>query len=199
LAKSQFGPILASLSGDKKAAMMVTTLASIAALLVAFQNTPDDPAKKTAQTLARACAEATAKNDLDKVIDLTFPLAVAAMGGREKAIQREQEALKRAEQAGFKLLSVKEVPPPDKILSTKKARYCVVPVSFQVKVGEDKFLLRSALIGISIDSAKTWKFVDISLGEKNIRKYIPDIPIELEFPPVAELIPEKKETRKSGS
>jgi hypothetical protein len=178
---------------------MVTTVASIAALLVVFQNTPDDPAKKTAQTLARDFAEATAKNDLDKVLDLTFPLAVAAMGGREKAIQHAREELKRAEQAGAKILSVEEVPPPDKIFSTKKARYCVAPVSFQVKVGDDKFLLRSALIGISIDSAKTWKFVNTSLGEKNIRKYIPDIPNEMEFPPIAKLIPEKKETRKSGS
>ena len=34
----------------------MTTLAPFVALLVAFQNTPDDAAKKSAQDLARKCS-----------------------------------------------------------------------------------------------------------------------------------------------
>ena len=169
---------------------MTTTLASIVVLLTAFQNSPDDPAKKSARDLAREYSEATVKNELGKVVDLTHPLAVAALGGREQAIKRSEAEAKRAEQGGLKMLSVESVPFPGKIFATKKAHYCVVPVSFRITVGESRFLLRSALIGVSNDSGKTWKFVDVSMGEKTIRKYIPDIPQELEFPPKSQLIPD---------
>jgi hypothetical protein len=169
---------------------MITTLAPIITLVVALQDSPDDPAKKSALELARQCAEATVKNDVAKVIDLTYPLAIDAVGGRKKAIQRAREELKKAADSGIKVLSLEKVVPPEKVFATKKAQYCVVPVSFHIKVVDSKYLLRSALIGVSIDSGKTWKFVDISMGEKNIRKYIPDIPGDLEFPPKAEMIRE---------
>ena len=172
---------------------MITTLAPIIALLVAFQNSPDDAAKKSAHEVARQYGEATLKNDHAKVIDLTYPLAVEAVGGREKAIQKVQEEHQRAKDKGVKILSLEKVVAPDKISATKKAQYCVVPISFHIKVVDSQYLLRSALIGISIDSGKTWKFVDISIGERIIRRYIPDMPRELEFPPKAALIPEQNE------
>ena len=171
---------------------MVTTLTSIATLIVALQNVPDDSAKKSAQELARKCAEATVKNDIGTVIDLTHPMAVSAMGGREKAIKLAREAMKKSEQDGVKIVSVERVLPPEKIHASKRAYYCVVPVSFQITIDDSKFLLRSALIGISIDSGKKWKFVDISLGEKTVRKFLPDMPGELKFPAKPEVIPEKQ-------
>ena len=124
---------------------MITTLAPILALLVAIQNNPDDAAKKSAEDLARKCALATVKSDFATVIDLTYPLAVDAVGGREKAIQRSQDELKRAERSGVKVLSLEKVVAPDKIFSTKKAQYCVVPISFHLQVEDSKRFLRSAL------------------------------------------------------
>jgi hypothetical protein len=169
---------------------MITSLAPIIALLVALQNSPDDAAKKSAEELARQYAQATVKSDFAKVIDLTYPLAVDAVGGREKAIQRAQDELKRAQRGGVRVLSLEKVVSPGKVFATKRAHYCVVPISFHLKVEDSNYLLRSALIGISIDFGKTWKFVDISMGEKIIRRYIPDVPGELEFPPKAEMIRE---------
>lgn len=174
---------------------MIATLVPTVALLVAFQNTPDDAAKKSAQDLARKCAEATVTNDVATVIDLTHPQAVAALGGREKAIKRTQDELKKAEQDGVKMLSFDEVKPPAKIHVSKQAQYCVVPIAFRIKIGDKKFRLRTALIATSIDSGKTWKFVDLSMGEKNVRRFLPDIPAELEFPPKADLIPEEQEAK----
>jgi hypothetical protein len=169
---------------------MITNLAPIITLLVALQNSPDDPAKKSAHEFGRQYGEATAKNDAAKVTDLTYPLAIEAVGGREKAIQRALEERKKAEENGIKVLSLEKAVPPEQIFATKKAHYCVVPILLHMTIADSKYLFRSALIGISIDSGKTWKFVDITLGEKIIRKYIPDIPGELKFPPKAELMPE---------
>ena len=75
--------------------MTATTVTAIAALLVAYQNSPDEPAKKSARELARNTPSATVKSEMDKVIDLTHPMAVAALGGREKAIQTRKRNSKR--------------------------------------------------------------------------------------------------------
>jgi hypothetical protein len=175
--------------------MLTTTIMSMAVVLVGVQKAPDDSAKESAQKLANACAQATVKKDLAKVIDLTYPSAVAAMGGRRTAIKIAEAELKKTEQGGLKMLSVAEVLLPKKIYSSAKAHYCVVPVSFHIRVDDSKYLLRSALIGISIDTGKTWKFVDISMGEEDVRKLLPDMPKELDFPPKADAIPEKDADR----
>lgn len=169
---------------------MIFTLTSIATLIVALQNAPDDPTARSAQKLARECADATVKKDFAKVVDLTHPSAVAAGGGREKVIKLVEAEIKKAEQDGVKMLSAQDVLAPAKIYPSKRAHYCVVPVSFKMKIDDKKFHLKTALIGISIDSGKSWKFVDISLGEETVRKLLIDMPKELEFPPKAELIPE---------
>lgn len=173
--------------------MLTTTIMSMAIVLVGVQKTPDDSAKESAQKLANACAQATIKKDLAKVIDLTHPSAVAAMGGRRLAIKTAEEELKKAERDGVRMLSVAEVLVPKKIYPSAKAHYCVVPVSFHIKVDDSKYFLRSALIGISIDAGKAWKFVDVSLGEEAVRKLLPDMPKELGFPPKAEAVPESKD------
>ena len=172
--------------------MLTATVMAMAVVLVGVQKASDDLAKESAQKLAKACAEATVKKDLAKVIDLTHPMAVAAMGGRQKAIKLAEEELKKAEQDGVKMLSVAEVLLPEKIYPSVKAHYCVVPVSFRIKVDDSRYFLRSSLIGISINAGKTWKFVDISLGEKAVRALLPDMPKELAFPPKAEAVPDGK-------
>ncbi len=77
-----------------------------------------------------------------------------------------------------------------RFIHRSEPQYCVVPISFKVKIDDADYHLKSALIGMSINSGKTWKFVDISMGEKIVRKVLHDMPAELEFPPKAELIPE---------
>ncbi len=86
---------------------MIFTLTSIATLIVALQNAPDDPTARSAQKLARECADATVKKDFAKVVDLTHPSAVAAGGGREKVIKLVEAEIKKAEQDGVKMLSRK--------------------------------------------------------------------------------------------
>ena len=172
--------------------MLTTTIISMAVVLIGFQKTPDDSAKESAQKLARACAEATVKKDFSKVIDLTHPMVVKAMGGRKVAIRLAEEEMKKTEQDGVKMLSVAEVTSTREDLPFGQAHYCVVPVSFQIKVDDSKYFLRSALIGISIDAGKTWKFVDTSMGEEAVRKFLPDMPKELDFPPKAEAVPDGK-------
>ena len=135
------------------------------------------------------------KSDIATVIDLTHPRAVSALGGREKAIKRTEDELKKAEQDGVKMLSFDEVKPPAKIHATKQAQYCIVPIAFRLMIADKKYLLRTALIATSTDSGKTWKFVDLSMGRENVRRFLPDLPAELEFPPRAELIPEQPESR----
>jgi hypothetical protein len=162
---------------------MATALTLIATLIVALQSSPDDPAKKSAQQLAQMCGEATVKNDVEKLIDLTHPKAVALMGGRDRAIKLTREAMKKMETEGVKMVSLGKVLAPEKIYPAGESLYCAVPVSFHMTIDDSKVLLRSALIGVSGDSGKTWKFVDISRGEKLVRELLPDMPAELKFPP----------------
>jgi hypothetical protein len=171
--------------------MVSTTLTSIAAVIVALQGDPDDPAKKSAQEFAKKCAEATYKSDVEALVDLTHPKVVAIMGGRDKAIKLMREVMKKTEDQGIKMLSVGEVLVPDKIYPSNGSYYCAVPVSFHVMIDDKKVLLRSGLIGVSADSGKTWKFLDINRGEKAVRELVPDIPADLKFPPKPEAIPEK--------
>ncbi len=170
--------------------MMVSALTSVAALIVAMQNAPDDPALRTAQKLARRCAEATVKKDFEEVVDLSHPAAIKVLGGRTRAIKLIKEQLEKSEKDGVKLLSVKKVGLPEKIYPSKTAHYCVVPIAFQIMIDEKMSYLKTALIGISIDKGKAWKFVDISLGEEAVRKFLPELPADLEFPPKAEMLPD---------
>jgi len=155
-------------------------------LLPAVPAAQSGPEQKAAQSQAQVCVDATVKGDIEKVVDLTHPKVITTSGGRQNLISATLKKRNAIEQQGVTYVSGR-ADAPSTIYMAESGIYCVVPVVYRVRAGENKLIMKSPLIGVSTDSGKTWKFLDTSPGESVVRKVFPEIPKELKFPPDEEL------------
>lgn len=144
------------------------------------------PELKAAQGQAQKCVEATVKGDIETVVDLTHTRVIAVSGGRQQIISATLKKRNALENQGVSYVSGK-ADTPTSLYKSKTELYCVVPVAYRVKAGDNKLIMKSPLIGVSTDRGKTWRFLDTSPGEANVRKVVPELPTELKFPPDEEL------------
>ena len=144
-----------------------------------------EEAKTNLRLQAQVAADATVSEDWDKLIDSTHPKVIDAMGGRNKAKLIMKQGMGGNDQNGFKVLSC-ECGIPSEIHTGSGKWFAIVPAPMlmQAKNGQ-KFMGAGAMLGISADGGRTWKFVSAS-GTSSYKpgliKLFPDIPDSLEFP-----------------
>lgn len=160
---------------------MASNLSLLAPVVALSLATGDDPAARAARDQARLCVAAVVAGDLGKVADLTHPRALAAAGGRQKMIDALRRARAGLEADGVSYLSG-EAGLPASLHRGKGGLYCVVPVAYRIRSGDDRYRLRSPLVAVSADEGRTWRFADTAPGEEAVRKVIPEIPRDLAFP-----------------
>ncbi len=162
--------------------MTNAVLLSLAVLLPAQAEPSPDAAKlKAAHDQAQACAEATVKGDYEKLADLTNPAAIEAMGGRASMIAKVKDGLAEMKKEGVHLVSSRATA-PEAIHAVDSDLYTIVPTSLIIQTKQGKIRSRSYLLGHSSDDGKTWKFIDGSPGEPQIRKLLPNLPKVMRFP-----------------
>ena len=148
-----------------------------------------DPKIDAAQAQAQACAEASITGDLNKLADFTHPKLIALIGGRTKLIEGLSKQREKLKIAGLSFVSV-QAQVPTEVIAGGAGWYCVVPLTYRVKTVEGRMLLDQPMLGISNDDGKTWRYLDLTMTEPQVRKLFPEIPKTLKIPPDAEPRPD---------
>lgn len=139
--------------------------------------------KEAVKKLADEVGQATMKGDYAKVIDMTHPGLVKALGGREKAIQTAKDAMAQVAKQGITLKSF-TTGDPEEFFVEGKNTFVVVPNSVVMNFPGGKLVGKSFLLGISDDDGKTWKFAEGSglHDTKENEKSLPKFPAKLKLP-----------------
>jgi hypothetical protein len=152
-----------------------------AALAGCRAKAPDDPLAETVKAEVDKMMTATADGRYEVVIDMTHPKALEEMGGREKALEVIGVAMDQLKGKGVRF-KVTEVGKPT-VVKGDGGHYAVAPYTMEVTAPGKKATSRTAVVGVSVDGGKTWKFVNTDTkGEAEIRKILPDLPRDLKIP-----------------
>lgn len=154
----------------------------------------EDRAEAVAMDIQKL-GEAIKNNQLDRVIEMTYPPILEAMGGKEKALAALREFMDSAEAASFKVQGF-EVHHPLTFLEGDELDYVIVPFSTVMEVRELTIRASGYQLGVKKKAAADWKFVDgEKLDDEMFDTYFPDFPDRSKLPQVTkELLPspEKK-------
>lgn len=116
------------------------------------------------------------------MIDLTYPKAVEAAGGRDKMVAALARGMKEMETDGVVVLS-STAEAPTQIVHVSGSIYAVLPTTLKVKAQDGIFQTESSMIGISTDSGATWTFIDAGgKDQSQLRKMLPDVADKLNLP-----------------
>lgn len=158
---------------------------SFALLFIAhFTLAADDEAEKAlVKRKAQEVGTAVIKGDFAKVVDLTYPKVVTAMGGREKMIAAVETGMKQMKTQGFSFRSL-TAGTPGAFLTEGGNTFTIVPTTLEMGVPGGKAIAKGYLLGISADGGKAWTFVDgAGLESKQQREIVlPKLPPMLKLP-----------------
>jgi hypothetical protein len=169
----------------------------LALVVVVSQDAPKDEAVKLKAALdqAKACAKATVDGDFAKVIDMTNPIALKTLGGKEMMLKQITAAMEQMKQQGVAIKGT-TVEPAKSLTRSASTIYCVLPTTTIITVQQQKVTATGFLLGSSTDDGKTWTYLDGSSGEAAVRTLLPDVPKDMTFPaktaPKVEKIAEEK-------
>jgi hypothetical protein len=132
---------------------------------------------------AQEVNDAFRRRDFARMIDLTYPKAVEAAGGRDKMVAALAKGMKEMEAEGVTVLS-STAGAPTQIVHISGSVYAVVPTTLKVKARDGIFQTESSMIGISADSGATWTFIDAGgKDQTQLKKMLPDVADKLNLPP----------------
>lgn len=131
---------------------------------------------------AQEVNDAFRRRDFARMIDLTYPKAVEAAGGRDKMVAALARGMKEMETDGVVVLS-STAEAPTQIVHVSGSIYAVLPTTLKVKAQDGIFQTESSMIGISTDSGATWTFIDAGgKDQSQLRKMLPDVADKLNLP-----------------
>ena len=127
--------------------------------------------------------KATQTGDYEKIIDLSHGNVVAALGGKNKALETVQRQMQLMKDRKMMLTEFK-IGEPWPFTRSKENKFVVVPTQITLTIPGNIVQADSFLLGISADQGKTWKFVDGAgiKSEKQQEKILPPLPKELKLP-----------------
>jgi hypothetical protein len=156
---------------------------ALAAFLFLFMFAPvqEDQRLDTAAKEAQRAADATVKADVETLADLTHPKIIELAGGRDRMIEAVRKGMESMKAQGIAIRSA-EVAKPERIVEGEGALYCLIPQTVVLDVEGGTLTSRSHVIGVSRDSGKTWRFIDVAPGAAKTREMFPEIPKDLKIP-----------------
>lgn len=131
---------------------------------------------------ARAACETLVSGDLEKFVGWTHPKLVQAMGGRERLVAALKTGQRDMARQGIQLVSA-QIRSKVELARTSKDWFAIVPYDLEMTVPAGRVLVRTWLLGISSDQAKTWTFVDGgTLNAASVKRLFPNFPDQLTLP-----------------
>lgn len=171
-------------------------LAVLIAAVPTFAADPPKPedAKKAAKKAAQEMGDASVKGDDTAAYDLMYEPAVKAAGGKEELVRKAKAGRKAMEDIGVTLKSY-TVDDPGDLYTEGDNTFVVLTATTEGKTPTGTIKIPAAVLGISTDGGKTWKFVDVKAARnaEMKKKVLPKLPAKLELPEVKppELVKEK--------
>ena len=139
-------------------------------------------ARARAEALAKECGDAMVKQDFARMVDLTLPLLVTRMGGREAMIAHMQEGMQAGKGPRLTRIDIGEPTIHDR----GAVVYAIVPMRLHFKVmlfvpdSQSSYLL-----GVSSDRGHDWTFLDgAGLGDGKVKRILTDFPDDIPLPTV---------------
>ncbi|MGE3808148.1 MAG: hypothetical protein AB7K24_26090 [Gemmataceae bacterium] len=130
---------------------------------------------------AESLSQAFLKKDFGRAVDLTYPLIVAELGGREKMIALISRP-KGIELKGMKLGT------PEGPVEAAGKWYVIYPYTMSAEVpGRRPLQTQTFHIGVSSDGGRSWTFVDgagVKQNPAGLKQVLPDFPAQLKLPEV---------------
>jgi hypothetical protein len=153
----------------------------ILALTVFPLRAQDEKMTAVVKAQVKKMMDATVAGKYDIVLDMTHPKALEDLGGREKALEVVKAAMDAIKAKGF-TFRITELGQP-KVVKSKGDYFTVAPLTMVIMGMGKKVVAKTAVVGVSRDDGKTWKFVNVDPeGETKVRRFIPDLPRDLKVP-----------------
>ncbi len=109
--------------------------------------------------LAKAMEKAVLAGEPAKVVELTHPKVIEAMGGKEKMIAAIEQVMTTLKAQGITIKSHTIGRPEEPVVDGKNA-FMVLPTKLEMTAPQGRIVTESYLLGFSSDSGKSWVFVD---------------------------------------
>ena len=132
------------------------------------------------KTQAEEVGKVTINGNFEKLVDLTHPVIVEKLGGEDKMVAFISKDSQQMKADGILLLAM-EVGQPSQIEKIEKQVFALLPIKMTMKTPEGKFLGESALVGISDDDGKSWKFIS-SIDQARFNSVFPKAGEKIKMP-----------------
>jgi hypothetical protein len=109
--------------------------------------------------LAKVMEKAVLAGEHAKVVELTHPKVVEAMGGKDKMIEAIDRIMNGMKAQGIAIKSHTVGKPEEPVVDGKSA-YVVLPTKLEMTAPQARIAVESYLLGFSTDHGKSWVFVD---------------------------------------
>ncbi len=122
------------------------------------------------------------EDDHGKLVDLTLPLVVEKVGGRQKMIQ-SLDSTARGLKVRWPERAVK-LGEPTGLVRGGEDWYGVIPFTLELRQPGRSETARSFLVGVSTDRGMSWKFLDggVSTSRAQLQSLLPNFPSNLPLP-----------------
>jgi hypothetical protein len=132
---------------------------------------------------AKELEDAVARKDAAKMIDLTYPKLIEAVGGRDKMLAATAAQFQELDAEHVQIIS-STCETPTQFVTDANGIYAVIPVKSKVRAGLGVFQNEGTLVGVSTDGGQTWTFVDAAGKDENeLKKVLPNLD-KLNLPPL---------------
>ncbi|MCI0378980.1 MAG: hypothetical protein L0215_15335 [Gemmataceae bacterium] len=128
---------------------------------------------------AEACADAFARQDWQKYIDLAYPALVDHVGGRKKMLLALELTVKKD---AYRVFSAR-VEAPERLIVAGSDLFSIVPLHLEFERNQKKFAGGSFFVAVSSDEGKNWTFLGgTDFEERELRKIVPHFPRGTQLP-----------------
>ena len=135
-----------------------------------------------AKARADEVGHALLSEDFDRVVDLTYPKVVEAMGGRAQMVQVLTNGMQEMRSHDIRYQSVR-LQMPSAIERGGSEWFTIVPETIVLTAPTGRVTQPSFLIGISPDDGKTWTFIDGgNLNPMRLQAVLPAFPASIKLP-----------------
>ncbi len=153
----------------------------VMACMTTTMSAQDDTMVATVKGIVQKMMDATCAGDYRTVLDMTHPKVLESMGGKDAALKQIETAMNAIKGQGI-AFKVIEVSTPT-VMKGGKDHYSVTPYSLLMTMPGKKITIASAVVGVSSDEGKSWKFLNLDeKGEKGVREMLPQLPAEMKIP-----------------
>ena len=160
---------------------LVVLIAFIVPVLLSSCNSTESMKKNIEQQFSEM-SQAYIKGNIPVYVDFMYPKIVERVGGRDSTIKLISMMVNSLNSQGKQIKSINYGNISD-IVKAEKQLHCVVTQTIEILGPDGTNILETAVLAISEDKGKTWKFLDVSGADLNsLKQILPNFNDDLKIP-----------------